>query len=222
MTPWDPDDVNDDIMDDDLDSQDYDEDVDDDLEDDFDDDLDFDDFDDESNDDDTDDLDDATEDDIDFLVALYREDGESTGVPLDSQYANDFEGLIDHLQRIPGDAGAFGFVSIDSDVLLAVRVRGARHVQVFVSDAYYGDTWPLIRDAIDFLGLDIDDIPEDGPVGDLGMFADQGFSEMDLEAMFIHDEPDSEDLAERIAEGMRFGKVYRSAVDQYWDSAEEY
>ncbi|MCL2785532.1 MAG: tRNA adenosine deaminase, partial [Propionibacteriaceae bacterium] len=186
-----------------------------------DDDLDSDEFDD---DDDDDDLEDADDDEIDFCVALYREDGVPTGVALEPDLANDFEGLIDYLQRIPGDAGALGIVSLDSDVLVCVRVRGPRHVQVLVSDAFYVDTWPIVRDAVYFLGLDPDndDVPEDGPVGDLGMFADQGVSEMDLDAMFMDvDDMTSEDVAERIADGMRFSSVFRKAVDDYWDIEED-
>jgi putative tRNA adenosine deaminase-associated protein len=213
MTVWDPDDVSDDVLDDDLDSEEYGDELDD---------LDDTDFDDEAEgDDDDDELEEASEDDIDFCVALYREDGAPTGIALEPEYANDFEGLIDYLQRIPGDAGALGMVSLESDVLVAVRVRGARHVQVFVSDVYYGDMWPIVRDAIDFLGLDPGEVPEDGPAGDLGMFADQGVSEMDLEAMFMNgDDLASEDVAEKIAQGMRFGQAYRKAVDDYWDSVD--
>ena len=209
MTTWDPDETPDDVLEEDLDSED------------FEDDSDFDD-DELDDDDDDDELEDADEEDIDFCIALYREDGAPTGVPLDPEFANDFEGLIDYLQRIPGDAGALSFISLDSDVLVAVRVRGARHVQVFVSDAFYSDSWPLVRDAMDFLGLDPSEVPEDGPAGDLGMFADQGVSEMDLEAMFMDDDSSSEDIAEKIAEGMRFGTAFRKAVDDYWDSAEDF
>ena len=207
MTAWDPDDLADDVVrDKDLDS---------------DDELDADD---DIDDDEDDDLEDADEDEIDFCIALYREDGVPTGIALDPDLANDFEGLIQYLQRIPGDAGALGMVSLDSDVLVTVRVRGPRHVQVFVSDVYFVDTWPIVRDAIDFLELDpgSGDVPEEGPVGDLGMFADQGVSEMDIEAMFM--EPDdltSEDIAERIAQGMRVGTVFRTAVDDYWDVDED-
>jgi putative tRNA adenosine deaminase-associated protein len=193
-------------------ADDTDQDIDDDLDDELDDDL------------DDDSLEDAEDDEIDFCVAVYREDGEPTGVALEPDLANDFEALIDYLQRIPGDAGAIGLVSLDSEVLVAVRVRGPRHVQVLVSDAYFVDTWPIVRDAIDFLGVEVGtgDIPEDGPVGDLGMFADQGVSEMDIEAMFMEgDELTSEDIAERIANGARFGGVFRKAVDDYWDDEED-
>jgi len=222
---WDPDDLTDDVVrDEDLDSEDGFDDEDDleDLEDDdLDDDAD-DDLDDDGEDEDFD-LDDAEDDEIDFCVALYREDGVPTGIALEPDMANDFEELIAYLQRIPGDAGALGLVSLDSDVLVAVRVRGPRHVQVFVSDVYYVDTWPIVRDAVEFLDLDPDsaDVPEEGPVGDMSMFADQGVSEMDLEAMFMDAEDlTSEDVAEKIAQGMRCGAVFRKAVDDYWDVEE--
>jgi len=202
MAVWEPDDLAEDVVsDEDLDSDDE--------------------FDDEDIDDD---LEDAEDDEIDFCVALYREDGVPTGIALEPDLANDFEDLIAYLQRIPGDAGAMGLVSLDSDVLIAVRVRGPRHVQVFVSDVYYVDTWPIVRDAIEFLDLDPDssDVPEEGPVGDMDMFADQGVSEMDLEAMFMDAEDlSSEDVAERIAQGMRCGTVFRKAVDDYWDVDED-
>jgi len=216
------DDVDDDLDDlDDLDDSD-----DDDLDDDGDDDLDDDDLDDGDDDfdEDLDEPEDADEDEIDFCVALYREDGQATGVALEPDLANDFERLLEHLQRIPGDAGALGMVSLDSDVLVAVRVRGPRHVQVFVSDVYYVDTWPLVRDAVDFLGIEpgVGDVPEDGPVGDLGMFADQGVSEMDIEAMLMEaDDLTSEDIGERIAQAARFGTVFHKAVDDFWDLDED-
>lgn len=226
MTAWDPDELAQDIADDDLDAEDFD-DADDD--DDFDDDdLDDDDFDDDEDDDDDDEddddddfrPDDADEDEIDFCIAVYREDGEAVGIALEPALANRFDALREFLQRIPGDAGALGMVSLDSDVLVAVRVRGPRHVQVFVSDVYFVDTWPLVHDAVDFLGLEpgVGDVPEEGPVGDLDMFADQGVSEMDIEAMLMDaDEMTSEDIAERIAQNARFGPVFRKAVDDFWD-----
>jgi len=211
-------DVEDDFDDDDLEDDELDDDE-------VDDDDDLDDADDLDDDEvEDDDLDDADEDEIDFCVALYREDGEPVGVALDPKLANDFDGLLEHLQRIPGDAGALGLVSLDSEVLVAIRVRGPRHVQVLVSDIYYADTWPLVHDAADFLNLDpdSDDVPDEGPVGDLGMFADQGLAEMDIEAMFMDtDEMTSEDVAERIAQGIRLGPVFRKAVDDYWDLEEE-
>jgi len=76
--------------------------------------------------------DDATEDDIDLIVALYREDGSPVALALDYDLANDLEALITQLRRMPGDGGAVALVSIASEVFVIVRVRG-KHVQAFCS-----------------------------------------------------------------------------------------
>ncbi|MDR1078038.1 MAG: tRNA adenosine deaminase [Propionibacteriaceae bacterium] len=170
--------------------------------------------------DEDDELDDATDDDIDFVVALYREDGAATVIPLEADLANDLEDLIAQLQRLPGDAGAVGLVSLNREVLVAVRVRGPRHVQVMTSDVYFADVFPIVRDVVDFLVLDPgdDDCPEDGPVGDLNLFADQGLSEMDLEAMCMEEEDlGSDELAERVVRAIRFDGGFGKVIDEYWD-----
>ena len=92
-----------------------------------------DDFEDGDADDEDDYPEDASEDDVDLVAALYREDGAAAGLALPTALANDLEELIDQLRRVPGEAGALGVVSIDSEVFVLVRVRG-RHVQMLLSD----------------------------------------------------------------------------------------
>ena len=134
-------------------------------------------------DDDEDDLDDADDDEIDFVIAAYREDGQPLAQALTSDLANDLEELIVQLRRLPGDAGALGFVSLVEEVFVIVRVRG-QHVQVLLNDAAAAGDWPIARDVADLLGEDIPD-PEDEsePMGDLGLLADLGMSEFDLSTL---------------------------------------
>ena len=71
---------------------------------------------DELADDDDDELDypdDATDEDVDLIVALYREDGQPMALALDYDLANDLEALITQLRRIPGDGVAL--ISIASE-----------------------------------------------------------------------------------------------------------
>ena len=77
-----------------------------DASDEFDDDLDDDDDFDEV------DLEDAADDEIDFVLAAYREDGQPYVQSLGKDLANDLDELIVQLRRLPGDAGALGFVSL--------------------------------------------------------------------------------------------------------------
>ena len=165
--------------------------------------------DDDDDDDDEDDYpEDAGEDDIDIIAALYREDGEPAAIALDKELANDLDGLIDELRRVPGDAGAVGVVSIDSDFFVIVRVRG-RKIELLLSDISASLDWPIARDAVDFLGLDLPDEEDDSePVGDFDLFADAGFSEMELESLTSDEEADPLESIEAIVEKLGFASVY--------------
>jgi putative tRNA adenosine deaminase-associated protein len=158
---------------------------------------------------------DATEDDIDLVIALYREDGQPVALPLDLDLANDLDGLITQLRRIPGDAGAVGFVSVADEVFVIVRVRG-KHVQVFCSDALAADEWPIAHDVVDFLDDDVvDDSDEGYPVGDSDILADAGMPDFELEAMAEDYDQDSTALLELIAKKIGFAAVYAKAVASF-------
>ena len=168
--------------------------------------------DDEDEDEDEDDYpEDATEDDIDLVVALYREDGLPVAVALGIELANDLDELINQLRRVPGDGGAVGLVSIASEFFVIVRVRG-KHVQVLLSDELAATDWPIARDVADFL---VSELPEDdedaGPIGDLDILADVGIPDFEIEALCDSDD-DSDVLVERIAKKLKFLPQYRKAV----------
>lgn len=196
---------------DDLDDDDDDED--DDLDDEDDDDLDDDDEDDDDlDDDDFDDLEDATDEDIDLVLALYHEDGEPVAMPLPQALANDLEALIAQLRRLPADAGAAGMVSIAGEFFVIVRVRGPK-VQLVLSDVVSSNDWPIARDVVDTLGVEVPDPDDDSePVGDLGLFADQGLSDFDLETYASDLDEDSDQLLASIAKRINFGEQFRRAV----------
>ncbi|MGK2309634.1 tRNA adenosine deaminase-associated protein [Cutibacterium sp. V947] len=171
-----------------------------------------DDYDDEDDDDYDDDLEDAGEDEIDFVVALYNDDGERIAVPMEPMLANDLDELITQLRRLPADAGAVGMVSIDHQFYVIVRVRG-RNVQVFLSDATQANDWPIARDVADFLGEDIPD-PDDDPetMGDGDMLADAGLGEFDMEA-FAETDEDSDEIVADIAARVHFGPQFERAAN---------
>jgi len=156
--------------------------------------------------------DDATEDDIDLVVALYREDGAPVVLALDYDLANDLEALITQLRRIPGDGGAVGLVSIASEVFVIVRVRG-KHVQVFCSDAVAANDWPIARDVVDLLSLELpEDEDDSGWIGDLDILADAGLHDFELEAMAEDYDEDSAVLVERIATRVKVGPEFAKAL----------
>ena len=172
--------------------------------------------DDEDDEDDEDDYpEDATEDDIDLVIAMYREDGQPVALALDLDLANDLDAMITQLRRVPGDAGAVGMVSIAEEVFVLVRVRGKR-VQVFCSDVAAAEDWPIARDVVDFLDAELPDDGEDGyPVGDSDILADVGLPDFELEAMAEDYDEDTSTLLERIATKMSFGPEFAKAMASF-------
>lgn len=172
-----------------------------------------DDLDDDDDDDDDDDLEDATDDEIDFVIAAYREDGQALVQALSKDLANDLEELVVQLRRLPGDAGAIGCVSLVEEVFVIVRVRG-RHVQVLLSDGSAAADWPIARDVADFLGAEIPDPEEDGePMGDLGLLADLGLSDFDLGAIIDNLDLSSDQMLIAVAEKINIGPDFRRVAE---------
>ncbi len=163
--------------------------------------------------DDDDDYEDATVEEIDFVVALYREDGVPVASELAPQLANDLDELIDQLRRLPGDAGALAVVSIAGEFFVLCRVRG-RTVQVLLNDSVAANDWPIARDVVDYLGIDVPDPDSDSePVGDLAMLVDQGVSELDLEQIAGDIDEDSDQLVRQLVDLMKMSAPFERAVN---------
>lgn len=182
----------------------------------IDDDLDY--FDDGSADDDDDEdyPEDATDEDLDFALAVYREDGQPAAQTLTLAAANDLEELIDALRRLPGDGGAMGVISIEEEFFVLIRVRG-KHVQAFLSDLYAATEWPIARDVADYLGVELPDEDDDEgdptPVGDMNLLADLGLSELDLQSLAVDVDESTDELALIVLDKIGFGDLGRSVVE---------
>ena len=173
--------------------------------------------DDELEEDDTDEEDDepedASEDEIDFVLAAYREDGQPFVQALAKDLANDLDELIVQLRRLPGDAGAIGFVSLVEEVIVIVRVRGP-HVQVLLSDETAAAEWPIAGDVADYLGEEIpeeEDEPE--PMGDLGILSDLGLSDFDMGAIIDDLDMGSDEMLMAIAERIKLNPEFQKAAE---------
>jgi putative tRNA adenosine deaminase-associated protein len=160
------------------------------------------------------DLEDAADDEIDFVLAAYREDGQPYVQSLGKDLANDLDELIVQLRRLPGDAGALGFVSLVEEVFVITRVRG-QHVQVLLSDAAAASDWPIARDVVDYLGEEpLDDEDEEGePIGDLGIVADLGLSDFDMGAIIDNLDLSSVEMLTEIADKIKLNPQFRKAAE---------
>ncbi|AQX15567.1 tRNA adenosine deaminase [Tessaracoccus lapidicaptus] len=164
-----------------------------------------------------DDLEDATEDEVDLVIALYREDGRAVAVPLDVDLANDLDELITQLSRLPGDSGADGWVSVAGEFFVICRVRG-RTVEVLLSDATAATDWPIARDVVDYLGEEPPDEDADpAPLGDLGMYAASGLRAFEMESIATDYDEDSDVLLGRIASKLKIRAEFDAAVEAFDD-----
>lgn len=155
---------------------------------------------------------DATDEEIDLVVGLYREDGLPVATALPKALANDLDELADHLRRYPADGGCVALVSIADEFFVVCRVRG-KHVQVLLSDALSANDWPIAHDVVDYLGLEIPEADDDSyPVGDLDLLSDLGVGDFDLEAIATNYDDDSTLLAAEIADRLKFGPQYGRVV----------
>jgi putative tRNA adenosine deaminase-associated protein len=161
-----------------------------------------------------DDLDDAAPDEIDFVIAAYREDGQPMVQALAADLANDLDELIIQLRRLPGDAGAVGFVSLVEEVFVIARVRG-QHVQLLLSDGGAATEWPIARDVADMLGEEIPDPDEEEaePMGDLGILSDLGVSDFDMSTIIDNLDLSSDQMLMEIADKIKIGPQFRKVAE---------
>ncbi len=117
------------------------------------------------------------------------------------------------MRRLPGDAGALAVVSIAGEFFVLCRVRG-RTVQVLLNDSVAANDWPIARDVVDYLGIDVPDPDSDSePVGDLAMLVDQGVSELDLEQIAGDIDEDSDQLVRQMVDLMKMSAPFERAVN---------
>ncbi|WP_245703034.1 tRNA adenosine deaminase-associated protein [Raineyella antarctica] len=177
-------------------------------------------FDDDFDEDDYEEIEDATDDDVDFAVAAYREDGNTVVVALDLEMANDLDEMINHLRRLPGEAGAMGMLSLVEEVFVIVRVRGAV-VQVFLSDGAAAYDWPIARDILDYLGIDEPPEGEDEddvePVGDSEILRDLGVGDFDLEQLAEDFDTSSDEALLQLADRIGMGPQVRATVREEFE-----
>lgn len=155
----------------------------------------------------------ADEGGVDFVLAVYREEGSWQVEALPRHVADDLDGLASVLRQRPADSAVFGLISVDEDFFVAIRIQGA-DARYLLSDVTAAADWPLARAVLQRLALPL---PEDEervqPAGDLGLFSALGVDSMTVAA--ICDEIDlyPDDMLGELAEHMGFGPQYEAAVD---------
>lgn len=156
---------------------------------------------------------DDDEDGEDFAFAAWREEGRwyVEELPLRGD-----EGLVDLQKALvahPGDNGCLGFVGVQDEFLVLIRV-GAGVPKLFVSDAGAATSWDLGEEALQALDVEIydDDEFDYEPAGDPYLFADLGLPPSELELLVEDQDNELEDIVAAIAQRLGFGEKFQEAL----------
>lgn len=150
-----------------------------------------------------------------MALVIFREDGIWQSGVLPERVADDLDGLIAVLRQQPGEGGAIGLVNVADEFFVAVRVRGD-DVRLLLSDVTAAVAWDLARQVVERLGIDTpgdDDLEDVWPAGDMGIFVDLGFDEMELGAVLADLDAYADEMLLAIAAGLGFSDVYDRAVE---------
>jgi putative tRNA adenosine deaminase-associated protein len=156
---------------------------------------------------------DAESDDV--AVVVYREDDTWDVDLLPPALNEDLAGLIAVLRQQPSICGTIGLAAVEDDFFVAVRVVGGQ-ATVFLSDLTAAVDWPLARQVMAYLDLDVpeddDDLDQVLPAGDLSIFADLGLDEMDLGMIAGNLDLFPDEALTIIARKLGFGQAYERAL----------
>ena len=143
------------------------------------------------------------EDDVDFVVAAYRDGGEWTAIELAPRLGEDLEALLEALLRFPSEVGVIGMASVNDDFFVIVR-RSGTHIRALLSDATAIRDWPLASDVSDLVRrTDLGDDPV--PMGDLELLEDLGLSSVELSLLCEDDDLFPDDVLIDVATRIGFG-----------------
>ena len=157
------------------------------------------------------------EDEIDFAIAAWREEGRWSVAALPPKSATSLSVFAAALRQLTAEGGAIGFVAVDEEFFLAVRVTPDGSTRVVLSDLNAAYEWSIAEEAAELLEIELpedeDEIDEVEPVGDLTLFADLGMAldEMELTLGDPHLYPDEQVAA--IAARVGFADQLAAALE---------
>lgn len=155
-------------------------------------------------------------DDIDYVVAAWREEGLWSAAPLPPHAADSLDNLVHALRQLPGEGGVLGLVSLAEDITIIVRTQGP-DVRVCMSDATAAEDFDLAAEIVDLVGGPLaDEVDEDEPAvaGDVTLLRDLGLDARELQMLCEDEDLFPDDILSAVAERLNFSDVFEQARDE--------
>jgi len=155
-------------------------------------------------------------DDIDYVVAAWREEGLWSAAPLPPHAADSLDNLVHALRQLPGEGGVLGLVSLAEDITIIVRTQGP-DVRVCMSDATAAEDFDLAAEIVDLVGGPLaDEVDEDEPAvaGDVTLLRDLGLDARELQMLCEDEDLFPDDILSAVAARLNFSDVFEQARDE--------
>lgn len=119
-----------------------------------------------------------------FAVAVVREDGKWRCSALDGSALNDLDKAITELRRLRSTGAVFGMLAVDDEFFVLVRPTPSG-VSLLLSDAAAALDYDIAADVLDLLRVEPpdEDDEEVWPEGDLGILADLGLPDDEMQVI---------------------------------------
>jgi putative tRNA adenosine deaminase-associated protein len=158
----------------------------------------------------------AGDEGIDFVIAAWCVDAVWQVAAFPAHAGADLAGLVTMLRQLPAEDDALGFVSVDDDFFILVRVR-RNDVRMLLSDVTAAAEWLLAREVLDALELPVpadDALDEPRPAGDLALLADLGVPRRVLAELCGDPDLYPDEALGMVAERLGFGAQFERAADR--------
>ncbi len=152
----------------------------------------------------------------DFCIAIYREDDVWEAQALPVAVTESLDAVIGALRQLPSIGVVIGLIAVGDDFFLIARIVGSQ-VSLFVSDLTASVDWPLAREVLEHLDIDVpydEDLDQVLPAGDLSILADLGIDEMELCALSGDLDLFPDEVLASLARRIGFGPAFDRAVDE--------
>ncbi len=163
------------------------------------------------------------QDEVDFAFAAWREEGRWSVALLPPRAVESLGAFIAALRQLTGEGGAVGFVAVEEEYFVGVRIPPDGVVRLVLSDLNAAYEWALAEEAADILDIELpedeDDLDEVEPAGDLGFVADFGMPADDVELLLSDPELYPDEQVSSIAMRLGFGDQFKKVVDSPRSSA---
>lgn len=152
------------------------------------------------------------ENDVDFAIAAYRDEGVWQLAELHASLAEDIDDLLGALKRFPSEVGVLALVSVNDEFFVIARSLGSK-VRLLLSDVTAVTDWPLasgVADVLDLPDPEDDDVPQ--PAGDLDIVGDLGMQAMELGLLCDDRDLYPDEVLSDIARRLGFGDDFEALV----------